>query len=284
MTLAMNLTRCSTQIKCTVFFVFFRGGRRHVFFSKAQSSLCKALLARVRKSPPDVLIFENVDRYPGELLADALSDLFDMLPAKLNPPDVFSVPMARPRQYWLLWKKSTCVWVGPEISESWLEAMEAVVIPKGTMNANIFAADPDDSSIRKMTTSERKHYKQYLELFKEHKHRAKQQNKPAITAVDLRQSTSRPVTSLADGSLPTLRTTSGSIFMVEKKQFLSDQQLLRAQGWPIHQADSSHLGLDHFPWPSDLRRSAGVQMAGNAMFAGFPALAVFTALLYIEKF
>lgn len=130
----------------------------------------------------------------------------------------------------------------------------------------------------------RKHYKQYLELFKEHKHRAKQQNKPAITAVDLRQSTSRPVTSLADGSLPTLRTTSGSIFMVEKKQFLSDQQLLRAQGWPIHQADSSHLGLDHFPWPSDLRRSAGVQMAGNAMFAGFPALAVFTALLYIEKF
>ena len=111
------------------------------FFSKAQSSLCKALLARVRKSPPDVLFFENVERYPGELLADALSDLFDMLPARLNPPDVFSVPMARPRQYWLLWKKSTCVWAGPEISESWLEAMEAVVIPKGTMNANIFAAD-----------------------------------------------------------------------------------------------------------------------------------------------
>lgn len=230
-----------------------------------------------------MLVFENVDRYPGELLADALSDLFEMLPAKLNPPDVFSVPMARPRQYWLLWNKSTCVWVGPEISESWLEAVEAVVIPKGTMDANIFTADPDDSSMRKMTDSERKHYKQYLELFKQQKQKQKQQNRGPITAVDLRQSSARPVTSLADGSLPTLRTTSGSIFMVEKKQFLSDQQLLRAQGWPIHPVDSSHLGLGHSPWPSDLRRSAGIQMAGNAMFAGFPALAVFTALLYIEK-
>ena len=32
MTLAMNLTRCSTQIKCTVFFVFFRGGAKTCFF------------------------------------------------------------------------------------------------------------------------------------------------------------------------------------------------------------------------------------------------------------
>eukprot|EP00435_Cladocopium_sp_Y103_P063496 s1331_g25.t1 len=244
-----------------------------------------ALLAKVRKRPPDVLIFENVDRYPGDLLADALSDLFDMLPAKLNPPDVFSVPMARPRQYWILWNKSTCVWVGPEISESWLEAMQAVVIPKGTMDANIFTSDPDESSIRKMTDSERKHYRQYLQLLKEQKEKEKKlkKKKHPITAVDLRQSNARPVTSLADGSLPTLRTTSGSIYMLEKKEFLSDQQLLRAQGWPIHPADSRRLGLDHAPWPSDLKRSAGIQMAGNAMFAAFPALAVFTALLYIEK-
>ena len=104
-----------------------------------------------------------------------------------------------------------------------------------------------------------------------------------MTVFDLRQSSGRPVTSLSDGSLPTLRTTSNSLYFPKKRQFLSGMQLLRAQGWPIHESDSAELGLDHIKWPSHLSNAQNVEMAGNAMFGPCAALAVLTALMFVER-
>ena len=252
---------------------------KNINFSLMTGSLCpgQAWLAMIREeNGPDVVVFENVERYPEDLLQVALGDLFEIIKAKLNPPDVFSVAMSRPRQYFLLYKRSTCSWVGPQCA-SWIEAMEPVMIPKlPVLDPEIFAADPDEHSTRRMTNSEKKHFKQYQEL-------VRSGGRKDITVFDLRQSSNRPVTSLVDGSLPTLRTTSSSVYMVKKKEFLSGKQLLRAQGWPIHRMDSIRLGLKHVDWPDDLGNSPAVEMAGNAMFGPFPALAVMAALLFVEK-
>ena len=243
-------------------------------------SLCpgQAWLAMIRQTEPDILLFENVDRYPEDLLQKALGDLFEIMKAKMNPPDPFSVPMARPRQYFLCYKRSTCKWVGPEC-DSWMEAMESVRIQKPPgclLDPSIFAADPDENSTRSMTKSEQKHFTQYKGL-------VRSGAKADVTVFDLRQSSKRPVTSLVDGSLPTLMRTSTSVYMVKQKQFLSGKQLLRAQGWPIQRVDSKLLGLKHVDWPEDLGNNPAVEMAGNAMFGPFPALAVMAALLFVEK-
>ena len=198
----------------------------------------------------------------------------------MDPCDDFTVPMSRPRLYLILWRKDTCKWTGPSV-EDWMEAMAPVkIMPEkrgAKFNAEIFAALPDPLSTRTMTPGELKHLKQYKELL------ANERIRKDITVVDLRQSKERPVTSLVNGCLPTLRTTCGSLYLLNKKQFLSGRQLLRAQGWPIHEVDSERLGLSHVVFPPSVCKTGLISMAGNAMFGAFPALAVFTALLFIEK-
>ncbi|CAJ1456696.1 unnamed protein product, partial [Effrenium voratum] len=236
----------------------------------------EAWLAKIRADPPDVLVFENVERYPPDLLAAALGDIYHYSESNLDPSEVFSLPMARPRLYLLLWRKSTCKWAGPEVN-SWIEAMAAVKIEhKGPFDPEIFAAAPDMQSTRRMTNSEEKHFRQYENLIQQGLLRK-------TPVVDLRQSEARPVTALVNGCLPTLRTSSGSLYLVQLQQFLSGKQLMRAQGWPVHQEDSDALGLAHVELPASVGKTALVSMAGNAMFGACPVLAVFAALLYIEK-
>ena len=236
----------------------------------------EAWVAKIRADPPDVLVFENVERYPPDLLAAALGDIYHYSESNLDLSEVFSLPMARPRLYLLLWRKSTCKWAGPEVN-SWIEAMAAVKIEhKGPFDPEIFAAAPDMQSTRRMSNSEEKHFRQYENLIQQGLLRK-------TPVVDLRQSEARPVTALVNGCLPTLRTSSGSLYLVQLQQFLSGKQLMRAQGWPVHQEDSDALGLAHVELPASVGKTALVSMAGNAMFGACPVLAVFAALLYIEK-
>ena len=243
----------------------------------------KAWLAKVRRTAPHVLIFENVERYPEELIMRSLEDMYEISKATLNPPEIFSIPTARPRQYYLLYNKHKTKWVGPaEVGPplccSWLECVQPCMIQKpASLSPLIYTADPDSESTRKMTPSESKHLKQYQAMVKNKELRSN------VTVFDLRQSSGRPVTSLSDGSLPTLRTTSNSLYFPKKRQFLSGMQLLRAQGWPIHESDSAELGLDHIKWPSHLSNAQNVEMAGNAMFGPCAALAVLTALMFVER-
>ena len=242
--------------------------------------------SKIKKDPPDIIVFENVTRFEMRLLRNALGKEYGIKVSTLDPPQLFQVPMARPRLYFILYLKKTCRWIGPE-GDDWLAGIiEAVQIPRtipegGKLDVSMLAETLDQAdhpvATREKTNSEEKHFK----LYKEAVHQGDLRH---TVAWDLHQNpTERPVTERLDGSLMTLRRNCGSIYMVQEKKFLTPRQLLRMMGWPVLEEDSKALGLPHVAVPSSISGPQLCSMAGNGMFGPCSALTILAALLWVEK-
>ncbi len=90
---------------------------------------------------------------------------------------------------------------------------------------------------------------------------------------------SRPKTSLATGCLPTLTTTAGWWYDLERRQFYSARELLAMQGLPSSNALALRLCIAPLPWPV-LSRAASARLAGNGMHLN----CIVSVLLWVRVF
>lgn len=238
--------------------------------------------AKVKKDKPDIIVFENVERYDKTLLVKCFGKLYGIKVSKLDPPLLWQVPMARPRWYFILYLKETCRWVGPE-DEDWGTGMAAVKIPpqdeKLDFRILAKAVNRTDNALAKrpLTSSEEKHLKIYREAVREGDLRA-------TDAWDLHQNgRRRPCTERVDGSLMTLRRNCGSIWVDSLKKLLTPRQLMRMMGWPMTEKDREALMLPDVRMPDSISDTQLCSMAGNGMFGPCSALTIFAAMLYVER-
>ena len=232
-----------------------------------------AWVALCREEEPDLILFENVIGFRLELLSRNFADKYLLLPEILDPR-IFGAPMSRPRFYCLLVHKRRR-WKGTE--PTWLmDAAKAAggLIAGGPVkdmyDSSIYTELADDGSTRPLTSVEQTHLQQYKNMTGRLKNAA---------VVDLSQSKGRPVGSLVDGALPTLRTSCRSLYMRHSRQFLSSFQLLRAMGYPVHAEDAAELGVTYCPIPKQVPTKELFTMAGNGMYAPCVSLAVLIALM-----
>lgn len=237
--------------------------------------------SKVKKDKPDIVIFENVSRYDPELLQQCFGRDYSIKVAKLDPSHLWQVPMARPRLYFILYLKKTCRWVGPE-GDDWANSMPVKIPPSDSkLDLNMLAKtlSKADQALgkRPMTSSEAKHFKLYQEA-------VKQGNLRPSQVWDLSQNPQfRACADLVDGSLMTLRRNCGSIYLLSSKKFFTPCQLMRMMGWPMCDEDREALSLPDVQMPDGISDRQLCSMAGNAMFGPCCAMAIFAALLYVER-
>ena len=182
---------------------------------------------------PDTVVHENVLGFTIDELARLLSTEYTLDALELSP-DCFNCPVARRRRFSVFRRRHL------RAMRPLAGLLPALGVQRTKVTGRIYSWDDADKSSAALTAHQRANLQDYQRFARSSCRR--------IFMADLSQNwRSRPKISLATGCLPTLTTTAGWWFDLDREQFYSARELLAMQGLPASSALALRLRIGHCP-------------------------------------